>query len=128
MTPGEVETLMLCGGGKDSLVCLEMLRDAGIAAESSQADMLFEPWTVTSGSGAPFRVFTPFWKQLSAQLLDMAIEQRLRGPLTVVQSPRFTGLAPAMSSTWMRLNTCPGLTIRRARPERTWSMALRPGP
>ena len=34
----------------------------------------------------------------------------------------------AISSTWMRLNTCPGLTIRRARPCRTVSNALRPGP
>ena len=33
-----------------------------------------------------------------------------------------------MSSRWMRLKTLPGLTIRRARPDRTRSRALRPGP
>ena len=33
-----------------------------------------------------------------------------------------------MSSTWMRLNTCPALTMRRARPCRSASSWLRPGP
>jgi len=35
---------------------------------------------------------------------------------------------PAMSSTWMREKTWPGLSMRRAVPAFTWSTALRPGP
>ncbi len=38
------------------------LREAGIAAESFNAHLLFEPWTVETGSGGFYRVYTPFWK------------------------------------------------------------------
>jgi len=40
----------------------ETLRASGIAAESFNAALLFEPWTVKTGSGGPYRVFTPFWR------------------------------------------------------------------
>ena len=35
---------------------------AGIEAASFQASLLFEPWTITTGSGGPYKVFTPFWR------------------------------------------------------------------
>ena len=38
------------------------LRDAGLAVRSFDANLLFEPWTVRTGSGTPYGVFTPFWK------------------------------------------------------------------
>ena len=38
------------------------LREAGIAAESFNGNLLFEPWTIRNGSGQPFRVFTAFWR------------------------------------------------------------------
>jgi deoxyribodipyrimidine photo-lyase len=38
------------------------LEARGLAARSFNANLLFEPWTVASKSGTPFRVFTPFWK------------------------------------------------------------------
>ncbi len=38
------------------------LRDDGLVVESFGASLLFEPWTITSGSGDPYRVFTPFWR------------------------------------------------------------------
>jgi deoxyribodipyrimidine photo-lyase len=38
------------------------LGEADVAATSFQANLLFEPWTVTAASGEPFKVFTPFWK------------------------------------------------------------------
>ena len=34
----------------------------GIAARSFNAALLFEPWTVKTGGGSPYRVFTPFWR------------------------------------------------------------------
>lgn len=37
-------------------------RDAGLEAASFGASLLFEPWTVQTGSGTPFSVFTPFWR------------------------------------------------------------------
>lgn len=36
--------------------------DAGVLVKSFSANLLNEPWTVTTGEGKPFRVFTPFWK------------------------------------------------------------------
>ena len=38
------------------------LRDDGLVVDSFGASLLFEPWTITSGSGDPYRVFTPFWR------------------------------------------------------------------
>lgn len=38
-----------------------------VHAESFQASLLHEPWTVRTGQGGPYRVFTPFWRALSAQ-------------------------------------------------------------
>ena len=39
----------------------EALRAGGVEVRSFAANVLFEPWTVTTGSGTPFSVFTPFW-------------------------------------------------------------------
>jgi deoxyribodipyrimidine photo-lyase len=38
------------------------LRDAGVTAESFAANLLVEPWTVTTAEGNLYRVFTPFWR------------------------------------------------------------------
>ena len=38
------------------------LRDSGLDARSFQGSLMHEPWTVTTGGGTPFKVFTPFWK------------------------------------------------------------------
>ncbi|MCZ8122649.1 MAG: deoxyribodipyrimidine photo-lyase [Magnetospirillum sp.] len=38
------------------------LEARGLVAKSFNANLLFEPWTIVSKTGTPFRVFTPFWK------------------------------------------------------------------
>lgn len=38
------------------------LKARGLRVESFNGALLFEPWTVRSKSGGPYRVFTPFWK------------------------------------------------------------------
>jgi deoxyribodipyrimidine photo-lyase len=38
------------------------LRADGIRAESHGAHVLFEPWTVETGTGGYYKVYTPFWK------------------------------------------------------------------
>ena len=43
------------------------LRESGLTVQSFQANLLHEPWTVTTGAGTPFRVFTPFWRACLAQ-------------------------------------------------------------
>jgi len=40
----------------------EALKAAGIEAESFNAALLHEPWTIKNKSGNPFQVFTPFWR------------------------------------------------------------------
>jgi deoxyribodipyrimidine photo-lyase len=40
----------------------EALRADGLRAESYNAALLHEPWTVQNKSEKPFQVFTPFWK------------------------------------------------------------------
>jgi deoxyribodipyrimidine photo-lyase len=48
----------------------ERLRARGIAAVSVPGDVLNEPWQVKNCSGDPYRVFTPYWRNASAQLAD----------------------------------------------------------
>lgn len=51
------------------------LRDKGLDVRSFQGNLLVEPWSVTTGQGEPYRVFTPFWKA--------AREVPMREPLPV---------------------------------------------
>ena len=51
------------GAARDVDAALKtQLRADGIDAQSFQAGLLHEPWTVQTADGRPFRVFTPFWK------------------------------------------------------------------
>jgi len=47
------------------------LRADGVAAESGNGALLFEPWTIQTDQGAPYRVFTPFWKRCLKSLADI---------------------------------------------------------
>ncbi|WP_214467560.1 cryptochrome/photolyase family protein [Microbacterium flavescens] len=38
------------------------LRDDGVEVASFAASVLFEPWTVRTGAGTPYAVFSPFWR------------------------------------------------------------------
>ena len=51
------------------------LRDDDLDVRSFQANLLVEPWVLTTGGGGPYRVFTPFWKA--------ARELQFRDPLPV---------------------------------------------
>jgi len=44
------------------------LKDAGLHAESLNGALLVEPWQVQTGTGDPYRVFTPFWKNARQHL------------------------------------------------------------
>jgi deoxyribodipyrimidine photo-lyase len=48
----------------------EALRADGVHVESSNGALLVEPWTVATLSGAPYRVFTPFWRNASQRIVD----------------------------------------------------------
>lgn len=53
------------------------LRDAGLEARSYNSALLHEPWEVENRSGAPFQMFSPYWRQC----LSMA------NPAEPVQAP-----------------------------------------
>ncbi len=38
------------------------LRESGVDARSFQGGLLFEPWHIATGSGDPYRVYSPFWR------------------------------------------------------------------
>lgn len=38
------------------------LRDDGVEVQTFAANLLVEPWTLTTNEGTPYRVFTPFWR------------------------------------------------------------------
>jgi deoxyribodipyrimidine photo-lyase len=42
------------------------LTDNGIVAQSFAGSLLFEPWTIQTGGGTPYAVFTPFWRACTA--------------------------------------------------------------
>jgi len=48
------------------------LKAQGLHAESLNGVLLVEPWEVKTGSGDPYRVFTPFWKNARQRLDDLA--------------------------------------------------------
>jgi deoxyribodipyrimidine photo-lyase len=43
------------------------LRHRGVTVASYQANLLFEPWTIRTATGTPYRVFTPFWRACRAE-------------------------------------------------------------
>ncbi|GAA6160937.1 DNA photolyase PhrA [Ruegeria sp. HU-ET01832] len=46
------------------------LKDQGVEAKSFSGHLLFEPWTVATKSGQPFRVFTPMWRAVQHRDVD----------------------------------------------------------
>lgn len=57
----------------------------GISATSFQANLMFEPWTVRTGAGGPYKVFTPFWRACLAGAeprLPLEAPPRLPAPAT----------------------------------------------
>ena len=51
-----------------------VLRGEGLAIETYNASLLYEPWEIQREGGAPYRVFTPFWKAMQKHGLDFRPE------------------------------------------------------
>lgn len=64
-------------------------REAGVEAESFGASLLFEPWTIRTGAGTPFSVFTPFWRACQAA---PAPRRPLGAPQELRAGPALDGL------------------------------------
>ena len=48
----------------------EDLTRGGIHVHSCNGSLLHEPWELKTGNGAPYRVFTPFWKAMRDRKVD----------------------------------------------------------
>ena len=68
---------------RDEAALIFALEAHGIGAQGFEGNLLFSPEEIQNRSGAPFRVFTPFWKQCLASRTKMRIPT---GPV----SPRFS--------------------------------------
>ena len=59
------------------------LRSDGVDARSFSGALLFEPWEITTAQSAPYKVFTPFWRNVRARLEarpPRAAPRRLKAP------------------------------------------------
>ncbi|MGC6425076.1 MAG: cryptochrome/photolyase family protein [Lentimonas sp.] len=46
------------------------LREQGVGVESFNSSLLNEPHTVSTGSGQPYKVYTPYWKKVNGRAVD----------------------------------------------------------
>jgi len=96
----------------------QALADDGLAVESHNGSLLFEPMHVATKEGRPYQVFTPFWRALLARdepAAPTAAPRRLRAAAATGAGPRppvpidALGLLPAID--WagtMRRTWTPG--------------------
>ncbi len=54
----------------------EALKDAGIEAHSSNAHLLFEPWTVETKTGGYYKVYSPFWRAVKDREVDTPLKSQ----------------------------------------------------
>ena len=68
LQPASVHWNRRYGGGERAVDAdiKASLKQRGVEVASHQANLLFEPWTVRTQGGQPFRVFTPFWRACRA--------------------------------------------------------------
>ncbi|MFD5276757.1 cryptochrome/photolyase family protein [Pseudarthrobacter sp. NPDC058362] len=75
----------------------------GLAAASLQANLLFEPWTIRTGTGGPYKVFTPFWR---ACLAADGVREPLPAPSALPAPPAGAGAGDDLG-TWDLLPSSP---------------------
>ncbi len=96
---------------------------SGVAASSFAANLLHEPWTIRTGSGTPYTVFTPFWRNALASPLP--IREPLPAPHSIPSGPV---LDSDLLSAWGLLPTSPnwamGFSTRWTPGEQGASAAL----
>jgi len=59
------------------------LTESGVAVDSHNGALLFEPWTIQTKSGSPYRVFSPFWRaclQAPAPEVPLPVPAKLPAP------------------------------------------------
>ncbi len=61
------------------------LRARGLEAQSFPGHLLFEPWTVATGQGGPYRVYSPFWRAVK----DLPVAPPLPAPARLAPPPEW---------------------------------------
>ncbi|WP_339947346.1 deoxyribodipyrimidine photo-lyase [uncultured Albimonas sp.] len=56
------------------------LKSDGIEAQSFNGALLHEPWTVETGQGGPYKVYTPYWRAVADRVVHQPIEAPSRWP------------------------------------------------
>ena len=64
---------------RDTVIKQE-LKASGLAAKSFGGHLMFEPWTVQTGQGAFYKVYTPFWKSVKDRDVAAPIARPSRVP------------------------------------------------
>jgi deoxyribodipyrimidine photo-lyase len=82
------------------------LREKGITVESHAGNVWAEPWQVETGQGHPYRVFTPFWRNLRPRLKP--------------EQP----LPEARAEEWLRLPGSLPLSALELEPRIPWAAGL----
>lgn len=83
----------------------ERLTKAGVEVTSCNGVLLFEPWTVKTKSGEPFKVYSPFWRT--------CLKMAARAPAPRVKNlRRFSGeIASDALETWRLLPSSPNWAL-----------------
>jgi len=77
--------------------------DLGVTAESFNGGLLTEPGRIATGTGGPYRVFTPFWRRVTAFGLDdepLPFTRNLAGPGRRFASQPVAGLGLLPTVPW----------------------------
>ena len=108
--------------GRDHDTALKAsLTASGIDTQSSNGSLLNEPWTVLTGGGTPYRVFTPYWKRARQQVeacTPLPAPATLPLPGNVPESPSIESLQLLPSIDWddgLEATWTPGTEGARAR-------------
>lgn len=94
----------------------EDLRGRWITAHSFPGSLLQEPWTISTGGGGPYRVFTPFYKNLSGHPL----RELLPVPKPVAE---YSGVQSSLAGAGVSLGAVDDLDLLPTRPD--WAGGLR---
>jgi deoxyribodipyrimidine photo-lyase len=60
------------------------LKADGLVAESFNAALINEPWTIQTDAGAPYKVFTPYWRKARRVLPEIAVTA---APAAIASTP-----------------------------------------
>jgi deoxyribodipyrimidine photo-lyase len=81
------------------------LQAAGVLAASHNSALLIEPWEISTQSGGPFRVYTPYWRRLMATLqpaLPLPAPTSIAAPARWPRSDALADLGLLPRTDWYR--------------------------